>query len=31
MSHFNLNYHASAFEQADHFIRNAAHLLAHPI
>ena len=30
MSHYNLNYHARAFEQADLFLRNAVNVLASP-
>lgn len=30
MLHYNLNYHAAAFEEADNYILNAANILAHP-
>lgn len=31
MSHSNLNYHAAAFERADHFMRNVLVTLTHPV
>lgn len=30
MGHYNLNYHAVAFEQVDHYLRNAMVVLSHP-
>jgi len=30
MSHFNLNYHAKAFEQADSYLHNAVKILSKP-
>ena len=30
MSHYNLNYHAAAFEVADSYLGNAIDILAHP-
>ena len=30
MSHFNLNYHATAFEQVDQYLRNVVSVLSDP-
>ena len=30
MGHTNLNYHAKAFEQADHYLRNVLAVLSNP-